>query len=258
MICRCFSCRIPRLSHRAAGAGAGQRQHRQAGFGAAHPVPLAGAGAGHPQPGHCRACRAQGAAPGAAPGHGAGGHGPGRCGGLRIGRAARGWRARYGPAAAALWRRPAHRRSAGAGGRCLAVGAGAARRRQARQAARRTPSSRWCARRLPIICASVPIPARPMPRCFAAPAASGSSARSSPRTMAPARRRLGLPDSATPHALRQQISPVTCSRPVSTCARSRSCLAMPACPRPESIPMSMPPICSMSTAMPIRAREPGA
>jgi integrase len=74
------------------------------------------------------------------------------------------------------------------------------------------------------------------------------------RVVRRARVRLGLSDRTTPHAC-GTASPRTCWAGAPTCARSRSCSATPASPRPRSTPRSTPPTSSTSTATPIRGPD---
>jgi hypothetical protein len=66
---------------------------------------------------------------------------------------------------------------------------------------------------------------------------------------------LGLPDTATPHALRHSFA-TTCSAAAQTCAPYRSCSATPACPPRRSIPASTASICWLNTTKPTPALNP--
>ena len=164
-------------------------------------------------------------------------------------------RARRGRADPALGLRPADFRGAVAdrGRRAAGRGRCASPARAARPGWCRC--CRRCARRWTPMsppCRSALAPDEPLFR--AAPRRRLLSPRHVQALMQRLRGRLGLPASATPHALRHSFATHLWA-PAPTCARSRNCWATPRCRPPSATPTSTRRACWRSTPRPIRTRE---
>ena len=160
----------------------------------------------------------------------------------RRGARALGPRPGRGGAGAALRRRPAHLRGAWAS---------PAATRRCRASIRspcsaRAASSAWCRscpswrRRCPITSPACPLPLPPDGAAVRRRARRAALAAHHPVRGRPGRGALGLPDTATPHALRHSFATHLLARRGS-CARSRNCSATPPCRPRSSTRRSMPP-----------------
>ena len=105
-----------------------------------------------------------------------------------------------------------------------------------RASARRPGSCRsWrrCGRRSRIMCGNVLIRSEEQVPLFVGARGGPLNPDLVRRSVAAARRRLGLPDTLTPHALEAQFRDASASAAVRTCERFRNCSAMRACRRPR-------------------------